>query len=54
LDEIHELRHRDASQRERRRVFAQVDPLQAPRESPAASARAAAVISESIGIPPHL
>src|ERR1700752_2321110 len=26
----------------------------APRGSPAASARAAAVISESIGIPPHL
>ncbi len=29
-------------------------PMEFPRGSPAASARAAAVISESIGIPPHL
>ena len=38
------------SKRESRRVVAQGDPLQfnAPRGSPAASARAAAVISESI------
>jgi hypothetical protein len=53
-NEIAELRHRDAAQRERRRVVAQATRFNAPSGSPAASARAAAVISESIGIPPHL
>jgi NAD(P)-dependent dehydrogenase (short-subunit alcohol dehydrogenase family) len=53
-NEIAELRHRDASQRQRRRVAAQGDPLQCAGGSPAASARAPAVISESIGIPSHL
>ena len=37
-----------------RRVVAQGDRCNAPRGSPATSARAAAVISESIGIPSHL
>jgi integrase len=40
-----------AWQRARKRATVR---LNAPRGSPAASARAAAVISESIGIPPHL
>ena len=52
--EITELRHRDATQRERRRVVAQGDPVQCAKGSPAASARAAAVISESIRILSHL
>ena len=37
--EIAELRHRDAAQRERRRIVAQRDPLQRASGSPAASAR---------------
>ncbi len=53
-EEQAELRHRDASQRECRRVVAQGEPLQCAEGSPAASARAAAVISESIGISSHL
>jgi hypothetical protein len=41
-------RHRDASKPERRRVVAQGDPVQCAEGSPAASARAAAVIRDSI------
>ena len=39
---------------EQRRVVAQGDRLRRAEGSPAASARAAAVIRECIGIPPHL
>jgi hypothetical protein len=53
-NEIAELRHRDASKRESRRVVAQSDRLQCTEGSRAANARAAAVINESIGIPSHL
>ena len=53
-NEIAELRHRDAAQRERGASSRSATRFNAPSGSPAASARAAAVISESIGIPPHL
>jgi hypothetical protein len=53
-NEIAELRHRDASKHERRRVVVQGDSVQCAEGSPAASARAAALISECIGMPPHL
>ena len=43
-----ELRHRDAAQRERRRVVAQGHALERTKASPAASARAAAAIRESM------
>ena len=43
-----ELRHRDTSERERRCIVAQRDALQCAEGITAASARAAAVISESI------
>ncbi len=47
--EIAELRHRDAAQRQRRRIVAQGDVSSTRRaDRPVASARAAAVISESI------
>ena len=52
--EIAELRHRDAAKRESRRVARRATGFKAPRGSPAARARAAAVISESVGIPSHL
>jgi len=51
-NEIAERRHRDASKRERRRVVAQGDPVQCAEGI--TRARAAAVISEAIGIPPQL
>jgi hypothetical protein len=47
LGEITKLHHRDASKRERRRVVGNATQFNAPRGSPAASARTAAVISES-------
>ena len=52
--EVAELCHRDAAQRQRRRVLARRDPVQGtPSGSAAASARRA-VIRECIGIPTHL
>jgi hypothetical protein len=53
-NKIAELRHRDAAKREGRRVVTLATRFSAPRTSPLASACAAAVISESIRIPPHL
>ena len=53
-NQIAELRHRDTSKRESRRVVAQGDSPQCAEGITAARARAAAVIIESIGIPPHL
>ena len=53
-NEITELRHRDAPQRQRRRIVARAMKFKARSGSPAASARAAAVVKESIQIPTHL
>jgi hypothetical protein len=52
--EVAELRQRDAAQRERGRVAAQCDAVQRAERVAAASARAAAVISESMRIPTQL
>jgi hypothetical protein len=53
-NEIAELRQRDAAKRESGASSRRATRFKAPRGSPAARARAAAVISESIGIPSHL
>lgn len=53
-DELAELRHRDAASASAGASSRSATRFSAPSGSPAASARAAAVISESIGIPPHL
>ena len=52
--EFAELRHRDAAQRQCGASSRKATWFSAPRASPDASARAAAVISESIEIPTHL
>src|ERR1700731_973288 len=48
------LDHRDTSKRERRSIVAQRHAGQGAEGITASSARAAAVISDSNGIPPHL
>ena len=48
------LRAHDTAKREGRCVFTQANPFQYAEEVTRGESRAAAVISESIGIPPHL
>src|SRR5260370_27006732 len=48
------LNHRDTSKRERRSIVAQRHAVQGAEGITASSARAAAVIGDSNGIPPHL